>query len=58
MFHGERIQFASLTRDECARHNDELNADVPESRLPSTDELRLIREVIDPNGVRKQEVRG
>jgi uncharacterized protein (TIGR03083 family) len=32
MVHGERIQFASLTPDECARRNDELNADVPESR--------------------------
>ena len=32
--------------------------DVPESRLPTADELRLIREVIDPNDVRKQEVRG
>jgi len=32
--------------------------DVPESRLPTADELRLIREVIDPSGVRKQEVRG
>jgi uncharacterized protein (TIGR03083 family) len=32
MVHGERIQFASLTPDECARRNDELNADIPESR--------------------------
>ena len=32
--------------------------DAPESRLPTADELRLIREVIDPNDVRKQEVRG
>ena len=32
--------------------------DVPESRLPTADELRLIRDVIDPSGVRKQEVRG
>jgi hypothetical protein len=32
MVHRERIQFASLTPDECARRNDELNADIPESR--------------------------
>ena len=30
--------------------------DVPESRLPTDDELRLIREVIDPNGLGEQEV--
>ena len=30
--------------------------DVPESRLPTTDELQLIREVIDPNGLREREV--
>jgi acyl CoA:acetate/3-ketoacid CoA transferase beta subunit len=30
--------------------------DVPETRLPTDDELRLIREVIDPNGLREQEV--
>jgi acyl CoA:acetate/3-ketoacid CoA transferase beta subunit len=32
--------------------------DVPESRLPSDDELRLIREVIDPNDLRSAEVPG
>jgi hypothetical protein len=32
MVHRERIQFASLTPDECARRNDEPNADIPESR--------------------------
>ena len=31
-------------------------ADVPESRLPTADELELIREVIDPDGTREQEV--
>lgn len=31
--------------------------EVPVSRLPTTEELRLIREVIDPNGLRKAEVR-
>ncbi len=31
-------------------------SDVGESRLPSDEELRLIREVIDPNCVREQEV--
>lgn len=30
--------------------------DVPESRLPTPDELRLIREVIDPTGQRDKEV--
>jgi acyl CoA:acetate/3-ketoacid CoA transferase beta subunit len=30
--------------------------DVPESRLPTADELRLIREVIDPGGRREAEV--
>lgn len=29
---------------------------VPESRLPTPDELRLIREVIDPSGLREKEV--
>jgi len=29
---------------------------VPESRLPSDDELRLIREVIDPAATREREV--
>jgi len=31
--------------------------DVPESRLPTPEELELIRAVIDPNGLRKAEVR-
>jgi acyl CoA:acetate/3-ketoacid CoA transferase beta subunit len=31
-------------------------ADVPESRLPTPDELRLIREVIDPEDAREREV--
>jgi acyl CoA:acetate/3-ketoacid CoA transferase beta subunit len=30
--------------------------DVPESRLPTADELRLLTEVIDPNGTRLREV--
>jgi acyl CoA:acetate/3-ketoacid CoA transferase beta subunit len=30
--------------------------DVPETRLPTVDELRLIREVIDPNDLRSKEV--
>ena len=30
--------------------------DVPESRLPTADELELIREVIDPEGAREREV--
>jgi acyl CoA:acetate/3-ketoacid CoA transferase beta subunit len=30
--------------------------DVPETRLPTADELQLIREVIDPNALREQEV--
>jgi acyl CoA:acetate/3-ketoacid CoA transferase beta subunit len=32
------------------------NGDVPESRLPTDDELRWIREVIDPNGLGEEEV--
>ena len=32
--------------------------DVPESRLPSDDELRLVRDVIDPNDLRTTEVPG
>jgi acyl CoA:acetate/3-ketoacid CoA transferase beta subunit len=31
------------------------DGDVPESRLPTGEELRLIRDVIDPNGTRKAE---
>jgi acyl CoA:acetate/3-ketoacid CoA transferase beta subunit len=34
-----------------------IDGDVPESRLPTAEELRLIREVIDPKGVRKSEFR-
>ncbi|CAM2921924.1 CoA-transferase subunit beta [Skermania piniformis] len=33
-------------------------ADAPPTREPSADELRLIREVIDPKGLREREVRG
>jgi hypothetical protein len=33
-------------------------ADVPESRLPTPEELRLIREVIDPEDAREREVPG
>ncbi|NUS56091.1 MAG: CoA-transferase, partial [Streptomycetaceae bacterium] len=31
-------------------------ADVPETRLPTEEELRLIREVVDPRGMRLREV--
>ena len=31
--------------------------DVPASRLPTDDELHLIRDVIDPKGIRKHEFR-
>jgi acyl CoA:acetate/3-ketoacid CoA transferase beta subunit len=31
-------------------------SDVPESRLPTEDELRLIRDVLDPKGAREKEV--
>jgi acyl CoA:acetate/3-ketoacid CoA transferase beta subunit len=31
-------------------------SEVPESRVPTDDELQLIRDVIDPNGLREQEV--
>ena len=31
-------------------------SDVPESRLPTDEELRLIREVIDPRNLREAEV--
>jgi acyl CoA:acetate/3-ketoacid CoA transferase beta subunit len=34
-----------------------IDGDVPETRLPSPDELRLIREVIDPAGLCAREVR-
>jgi acyl CoA:acetate/3-ketoacid CoA transferase beta subunit len=33
-----------------------IDGDVPESRLPTDDELRWIREVIDPDGLGEQEV--
>jgi hypothetical protein len=32
--------------------------DVPESRLPTPEELALIRDVIDPDGTREREVAG
>jgi acyl CoA:acetate/3-ketoacid CoA transferase beta subunit len=32
-------------------------AEVPESRLPTAEELRVIREVVDPRGLREKEVR-
>ncbi len=47
-------------RDEVAEATGfELGADdeVAESRLPTDEELRLIREEIDPKGVRDREVR-
>jgi acyl CoA:acetate/3-ketoacid CoA transferase beta subunit len=34
----------------------EVGDDVPDTRLPSDDELRLIREVIDPHGAREREL--
>jgi acyl CoA:acetate/3-ketoacid CoA transferase beta subunit len=34
-----------------------IDGDVPETRQPTADELRLLREVIDPKGVRKAEFR-
>ena len=34
-----------------------LPSDVPETRLPTAEELALIREVIDPDGLREREVR-
>jgi acyl CoA:acetate/3-ketoacid CoA transferase beta subunit len=33
------------------------DAEIPETRLPTAEELRLVREVIDPKGVRDREVR-
>ena len=33
-----------------------IDGDVPESRVPDDEEVRLIREVIDPNGLGEQEV--
>jgi hypothetical protein len=33
-----------------------VRADVPESRLPTPEELELIRQVIDPEGAREREV--
>ena len=35
-----------------------IDADVPETRTPTAEELRLLREVLDPGGVREREVRG
>jgi acyl CoA:acetate/3-ketoacid CoA transferase beta subunit len=32
--------------------------DLPESRLPTEEELRILREVLDPNGVASNEVKG
>jgi hypothetical protein len=32
-----------------------IDGDVPETRLPSAEELRIVREVIDPKGARKAE---
>jgi hypothetical protein len=34
------------------------NGEVPESRHPTDEELRLIREVIDPKALRDAEVKG
>jgi acyl CoA:acetate/3-ketoacid CoA transferase beta subunit len=34
-----------------------IDGEVPESRLPTDDELRILREVIDPKGIRKSEFR-
>jgi len=36
----------------------EIDGDVPQTRLPTGDELSLIRTVIDPRGTRSSEVRG
>jgi len=36
----------------------EIGPDVPETRAPTADELRLIRERIDPEGLREREVKG
>src|SRR5207249_4405248 len=35
----------------------EIPADLPESRTPTEEELRLIRDVFDPGDLRKEEVR-
>jgi len=34
-----------------------IDTDVPESRSPTDEELQLIRNVIDPNGIREKEIR-
>jgi acyl CoA:acetate/3-ketoacid CoA transferase beta subunit len=34
-----------------------IDGEVPESRLPTDEELRILREVIDPKGIRKSEFR-
>lgn len=36
----------------------EVPDDVPETRLPTDEELQLIRDVLDPNGLRNAEVKG
>ena len=35
---------------------DGADSDVPETRLPTTEELIIIREVLDPKGLRFKEV--
>ena len=35
-----------------------IDGDVPPTRQPTADELRLIREVIDPRGLCERELRG
>jgi hypothetical protein len=34
-----------------------IDADVPQTREPTAEELRLLREVVDPKGLRDKEVR-
>ncbi len=34
-----------------------IDSDIPESRAPTDEELHLIRDVIDPNGIREKEIR-
>ena len=36
---------------------DVIEGDVPETRSPTDEELRLLREVIDPQGLRDREIR-
>ena len=40
----------------CEIHVDGADSDVPETRLPTTEELIIIREVLDPKGLRFKEV--